>query len=98
MSSTSGGGLTPSDFVAKWSRVELSEREASHEHFIELSPLLGQPTPASTDATGEEYTFEKHVKVVRSASKGSKGEHGFVDVWKTRLLRLGVQSEGQISG
>src|SRR2546425_8069973 len=74
--------LTPEQFVAKWQPVELSERAASHEHFIDLCHLIGHPTPASADATGEEYTFEKHVKVVRSASKGSKGEHGFVDVWK----------------
>lgn len=79
--SLTSGVLTPSEFVAKWSRAELSERAASHEHFIDLCHLLGQPTPASADATGEEYTFEKHVKVVGAASKGSKGDHGFVDVW-----------------
>ena len=74
--------MTPQDFVDKWSRAELSEKAASHEHFIDLCQLLGQPTPASADATGEDYTFEKHVKVVGAASKGSKGEGGFVDVWK----------------
>jgi hypothetical protein len=41
-------------FVEKWSGVELSERAASHEHFIDLCNLLDQPTPASADATGEE--------------------------------------------
>jgi hypothetical protein len=69
-------------FVEKWSRAELSERSASHEHFIDLCRLVGQPTPASADSTGDEYTFEKPVKVTLSASKGSKGESGFVDVWK----------------
>jgi hypothetical protein len=74
--------MTPQVFVDKWSRAELSEKAASHEHFIDLCQLLGQPTPASADATGEDYGFEKHVKVVGAASKGSKGEGGFVDVWK----------------
>ena len=69
-------------FVEKWSHAELSERAASHEHFMDLCRLIDQPTPASSDPTGDEYTFEKPVKVTRSASKGSKGEAGFVDVWK----------------
>jgi hypothetical protein len=73
------GGLTAEEFVAKWSKAQLSERAASQEHFIDLCQLLGQPTPASADATGEDYCFEKHVKVVGS---GSKGDYGFVDVWK----------------
>ena len=38
-------------------KVELSERAASHEHFIDLCRLIDEPTPASADATGEEYTF-----------------------------------------
>jgi hypothetical protein len=69
-------------FVEKWSAVELSERAASHEHFIDLCRLIDQPTPASADSTDDEYTFEKAVKVVGVASKGSKGEGGFVEVWK----------------
>ncbi len=76
------GGLTADEFVHKWSKAQLSERAASHEHFIDLCHLLDQPTPAQADASGEDYCFEKHVKVVGSASKGSKGDAGFVDVWK----------------
>ena len=76
------GSLTAEEFVQKWSRAQLSERAASHEHFIDLCHILGQPTPAEADATGEDYCFEKHVKVVGVASKGSKGDYGFVDVWK----------------
>lgn len=78
----STGGQTPEAFVEKWSKAQLSERAASQEHFIDLCHLIGQPTPASADATGEDYCFEKHVKVVGTASKGSKGDFGFVDVWK----------------
>lgn len=73
--------MTPQEFVRKWSRVALPERAASQEHFLDLCRLLGQPTPASHDATGAEYAFEKGVEVSAAASKGSKGERGFADVW-----------------
>jgi hypothetical protein len=73
--------MTPATFVAKWSRVDLPERAASQEHFIDLCRLLGQPTPAEHDATGAEYAFEKGVEVVAGASKGAKGDRGFADVW-----------------
>jgi hypothetical protein len=76
------GSLTPEEFVQKWSKAQLSERAASQEHFIDLCRLIGQPTPAQADSTGEDYCFEKHVKVIGAASKGSKGDYGFVDVWK----------------
>ncbi|HEY7087802.1 MAG TPA: hypothetical protein VH518_06905, partial [Tepidisphaeraceae bacterium] len=74
--------MTPDEFVEKWSPSQLTERAASQEHFIDLCRLIGQPTPAEADATGADYCFEKHVKVVGAASKGSKGDAGFVDVWK----------------
>jgi len=73
--------LTPAQFIAKWSPVELSERAASQEHFIDLCRLLGQPTPAEHDATGAEYTFEKSVVPTGAASRGATGERGFADVW-----------------
>ncbi|MGB2985490.1 MAG: DNA methyltransferase [Phycisphaerae bacterium] len=72
---------TPAQFIAKWSRAELSERAASQEHFIDLCRLLGQPTPAEHDATGAEYTFEKGVVPSGGASRGAAGKHGFADVW-----------------
>jgi len=55
--------MTPAEFIAKWRPVELSERAASQEHFLDLCGLLGQPTPAAHDATGAEYAFEKGVAV-----------------------------------
>ncbi len=73
--------MTPIRFVQKWARAELSERAASQEHFIDLCRMLGQPTPAEHDATGAEYTFEKGAAVLGGASRGSKGEYGFADVW-----------------
>jgi hypothetical protein len=73
--------MTPAQFIAKWSPVTLTESAASQEHFIDLCRLLGQPTPAEHDATGAEYTFQKGVVVSGPASKGSKGERGYADVW-----------------
>jgi len=73
--------ISPPAFVEKWKKVQLPERAASHEHFIDLCNMLGQPTPASHDATGAEYAFEKSVAVSAAASAGSKGKHGFADVW-----------------
>lgn len=68
--------------MEKWSASDLSERAASHEHFIDLCRLIGQPAPAEADPTGKDYCFEKAVKVTQAASKGSRDESGFVDVWK----------------
>jgi len=75
------GGLTWARFREKWSRAALPERAASQEHFLDLCRLLRQPTPAEADASGTEYTFEKAVAVTDAASRGSKGDRGFVDVW-----------------
>ena len=74
--------MTPAEFIAKWTPVQLPERAASQEHFLDLCHLLGQPTPAAADATGAEYTFEKSVAVTGPASRGSKGHSGVVDVWR----------------
>ena len=46
-------------FVAKWSKAQLSERAASHEHFIDLCRLLDQPTPAEATEAGRLEMFEK---------------------------------------
>ena len=73
--------MSPAQFIAKWSPVTLTEDAASQEHFIDLCRLLGQPTPAEHDATGAEYAFQKGVAVTGPASKGSKGEYGYADVW-----------------
>ena len=89
------GGLTAEEFVQKWSKAQLSERAASQEHFIDLCHLLEQPTPAEADSTGEDYCFEKHVKVVGSASKGSKGDYGFVDVWKRGYFAWEYKGKGK---
>ena len=67
--------MTPGEFIAKWRASELKERSASQEHFIDLCRLLGEPTPAEADPTGEHYGFE------RGARKDIGGD-GWADVWK----------------
>ena len=67
--------MTPGEFIAKWRDSELKERSGSQEHFIDLCRLLGEPTPAEADPTGDRYCFE------RGARKDSGGD-GWADVWK----------------
>ena len=67
--------MTPGKFIAKWRASELKERSAAQEHFIDLCRLLGEPTPAEADPTGERYCFE------RGARKDTGGD-GWADVWK----------------
>ncbi|MFO1420437.1 MAG: class I SAM-dependent DNA methyltransferase [Candidatus Competibacteraceae bacterium] len=67
--------MTPREFIRKWQAADLKERSAAQEHFIDLCRLLGEPTPAEADPSGEWYCFE------RGASKLGGGE-GWADVWK----------------
>ena len=67
--------MTPAQFIAKWSDSELRERQGSQEHFIDLCRLLGEPTPAEDDKTGDHYCFE------RGAEKVGGGD-GWADVWR----------------
>jgi type II restriction/modification system DNA methylase subunit YeeA len=66
--------LNHQEFIRKWSAVNLKERSAAQEHFIDLCRLLGQKTPAEADPEGSSYTFEK------GATKYDGGD-GFADVW-----------------
>jgi len=70
------GDITPQAFVEKWARSGLSERSASHQHFIDLCRMLGQPTPAEANPGGDFYTFGKGV-----SKTGAGGGKGFADVW-----------------
>jgi type II restriction/modification system DNA methylase subunit YeeA len=67
--------LTPQAFIAKWKPADLSERAACQEHFIDLCRMLGHPTPAEADPTGDWFTFERGVEK-------SVGGNGWADVWK----------------
>ena len=67
--------VNPNEFIAKWQASELKESSAAQEHFIDLCRLLGEPTPAEDDPTGDHYCFE------RGARKDTGGD-GWADVWK----------------
>ena len=67
--------MTPYEFIAKWRASELKERSASQEHFIDLCHLLGEPSPAEADPTGEAYCFEW-------GARKDTGGNGWADVWK----------------
>lgn len=47
-------------FIAKWRRTDLKERSAAQEHFLDLCHLVGHPTPAEADPTGERFCFERN--------------------------------------
>lgn len=66
--------MNPIEFQRKWIGVELKERSAAQEHFLDLCRVLGHPTPAELDPTGDTFTFE------RGASK-AMGGNGWADVW-----------------
>jgi len=67
--------MTITEFIAKWRRVELTERAASHQHFLDLCEVFDHPKPAEADPAGEWFTFE------RGAEKQGGGR-GWADVWK----------------
>jgi hypothetical protein len=67
--------MTVSEFIKRWGRVQLSERSAAQQHFLELCEVFQHPRPAEADPTGEWFTFEKGV------TKHGGGK-GFADVWK----------------
>jgi type II restriction/modification system DNA methylase subunit YeeA len=67
--------MTITEFIAKWRRVELTERAASQQHFLDLCEVFDHPKPAEADPSGEWFTFE------RGAEKQGGGR-GWADVWK----------------
>ena len=67
--------MNVSEFVSRWRQVELTERSASQQHFLDLCKVFDHPTPAEADPLGEWFTFEK------GAAKHGGGQ-GFADVWK----------------
>ena len=67
--------MNVAEFIAKWRRVDLKERSAAQEHFLDLCELVGHPKPAQADPTGADFCFEK------GAAKHGGGD-GFADAWK----------------
>ncbi len=78
--------MTILEFIAKWRRVDLKERSASQEHFLDLCAVFEHPTPAAADPTGESFCFEK------GAAKHGGGD-GFADVWKRGAF--GIEYKGK---
>ncbi len=66
--------MNVADFKRKWQVADLTERSASHQHFLDLCDLLNHPKPAEADPSGEFYTFEKFTDT-------HGGGHGFADVY-----------------
>ena len=67
--------MNAQEFISKWRPVELRERQACQEHFLDLCELIGHPKPAAADPTGERFCFERGAKKLG-------GEDGWADVWK----------------
>jgi len=78
--------MTIPEFIAKWRKVDLKERSAAQEHFIDLCNVFDHPTPAASDPTGATFCFEK------GAAKHGGGD-GFADVWKKDFF--GVEYKGK---
>jgi len=67
--------MTPQQFIAKWQGCQLAERAFYQQHFNDLCALVGHPTPAAQDTTGDTFCFEK------GATK-TGGGNGWADAWK----------------
>jgi hypothetical protein len=73
------GAVTPTAFIKKWKGALLTERQAAHEHFLDLCALFDHPSPMADDPTGEFFAFEKNASKVG-------GGRGFADVWKKNFF------------
>src|ERR1017187_721221 len=67
--------LFPYTTLFRSSQVELTERSAAQQHFLDLCELVGHPKPATADPAGVSFTFEK------GAARHGGGD-GWADVWK----------------
>ena len=85
--------MTVADFIAKWRKVELKERSAAQEHFIDLCNVFGHPTPAFADPTGETFCFEKGAAKHGPSTSSGRAALGFADVWKR--LFFGWENKGK---
>ncbi len=90
MVSMSGAGapLTPVGFISKWSRNIQTEKQIAQAHFADLCHLLGHPTPAEDDPSGDHFAFEK------LATKIGGGK-GYADVWKKDYFAWEYKSRGE---
>lgn len=54
--------MNPAEFVAKWKRNELCERQFSHSRFNDVCALVGPSTPIEEDPRGEWFCFDVGAK------------------------------------
>ncbi len=79
--------MDPLRFIQKWRDVDLTERSASQQHFLDLCELVDHEKPAEADPSGEWFTFE------RGAAKHGGGD-GWAAVWEDACGSLSaVRSE-----
>jgi type II restriction/modification system DNA methylase subunit YeeA len=81
-------GLTASAFVSKWRNVELTERSASHQHFLDLCEVVEHPKPAEVDPAGAWFTFER-------GAVRHDGRRGWADVWKRGFFGWEYKGRGK---
>jgi type II restriction/modification system DNA methylase subunit YeeA len=67
--------ITSTAFIKKWRKSDLGERQTAQEHFLDICSLIGHPSPAHEDPSGEFFAFEKGTNKLG-------GGKGFADVWK----------------
>ncbi len=78
--------MTVHEFIAKWRKVELKERSAAQEHFLDLCRVFDHPTPAAADPTGESFCFEKGA--AKHGGGGTDNGHGNRVVTGERMERM----------
>jgi SAM-dependent methyltransferase len=66
--------MTPSQFVAKWSRIQQKETATAQSHFNDVCALVGHQPPLAHDPSGQTFAFE-----TQTIKPG--GHKGFADVY-----------------
>lgn len=81
--------MTPAEFKKKWGKFTGKEASGYQGHFDDLCRMLGLPTPAEADPSGNDFfCYQKHVVKnaelfdVEAPDSGEPAERGFADVWK----------------
>ncbi len=79
--------MTANEFIKKWQGVQLKEKSAYQEHFLDLCKLVEHPSPVETDKEGVAFCFEK------GAIK-TGGGNGWADVWKRGHFAMEYKGPG----
>ena len=96
--------MTPAAFKAKWQNFKGKETAGYEGHFNDLCRLLGQPTPAEADPTGNDaFCFQKYVLkdaelfglTPAGEAASDKARRGFADVWKAGCFAWEYKGKGK---